>query len=330
MRRAGVLAALLIVAAAVLAGFGGLLRAREADDGARFDVRFTLISSLMGDYWEEIARGAQEEALRQGVSLKCVGFEKGSIEKYVAQIDYAISAGVDGLIISGGTRQPEVLAAMARAQAQGIPVVFTDAYDGVARPNAIVASDSEKAGRLAARALAEATGGEANVLIVVYNKTSLTQKGRMQGFEAALAEHPRMRVVDVMEAKGDAYNLQKQIEQTLDDHPEIDAIFSAGASASEALGRLPVLRERLGESIRLVAFDLSESIAAYIDEGLYDATIVQMPRQMGETAIAALMACRQGEAMSQRMFYTELVAVTRENLSSYATQEGGAVEWSVY
>jgi len=185
-------------------------------------------------------------------------------------------------------------------------------------------------GRLAAKALAEATGGKANVLIVTYSMHAMTQIRRMEGFNEALAAYPEMVVVDTIADMGSSILLQTELERVFEEHPEIDAIFSCGASGSEGLGKSPVVRERLGKSIKVVSFDMSETIASYIEEGLYAATIAQATEQMGQYAVRALEACRAGEVYDNEIIHTDLTIVTGENLDAHRIGEGGDVTWNLY
>ena len=70
-----------------------------------YQARYTLISGHSGDYWNAIAEGAQKEAERYGASLRCIRFSGNIPDAMLTQVNYAISAGVDGIIISGGGNQ---------------------------------------------------------------------------------------------------------------------------------------------------------------------------------------------------------------------------------
>lgn len=306
------------------------IKAKNKIHPEQVQVRYTLISSMMTDYWEEIAYGAQEEAARRGVSLKCIGFQEGSSSRYADHIEYAISCGIDGLIVSGGTKDEDTIRAIEDARAAGIPVVFTDSYGRDGLCDATVMSDNEEAGRLAADELARVTDSQSQILVVLFSATSSTQSQRFKAFEQEIKKFPNMRVTAVVEGKGDPYLIQKQVEEILEEKPEINAIFAASASASHILGRIPSLSEALGKSIHLVSFDFTQSVRDYIQNGLYDATIAQSPRQMGQIALSVLEDCRLNGLKNMGEIFTPLRVITKENIELEMMEERGEVIWSTY
>lgn len=314
----------------ILGLLSGPVKPQNTNHPEQMQVRYTLISSMMTDYWEEIAYGAQEEAARRGVSLKCIGFEEGSSSSYADHIEYAISSGVDGLIISGGVKDDDAMQAIEDARASGIPIVFTDSHGRDDLCDAAVMSDNEEAGKLAADELARVTDSQAQILVVLFSATSATQSQRLNAFEQEIKKYPNMSVAAVVEGRGDPYLMQKRVEDILEEKPEINAIFAASASASHILGRIPSLAESLGKSIHLVSFDFTQSVHDYIQKGLYDATIAQSPRQMGQIALSVLEDCRLNGPKDAEEIFTPLHVITRENMEQAMMEERGEVIWSTY
>lgn len=332
MKRYGIwgAAALFLVAAFLLGqALGGKWHGNV--EKAQYETRYTLIAQLNGSYWDDIAYGALQEAERSGMSLRCISFERGeSLATFAAQVDYAASAGVDGLIVIGGTGNEDVREAVARAQERGVPVVCCDTVGDQVAFNAFVGTDNLLAGQLAAQRLVEACGGQAQVLAVLYSTAAQTQQERLLGFEQALESYPQMDVACIISDGGDMYVLQKAVEEALAENPGINAIFSAGASASDAMGQIPSLKPLLGDRVKLVSFDMSDSVQRYIEEGLYEASVVQAPQQMGMMAVQTLERIRGGEAMCGERFYTEPVCVTRENMTGEMRTQGAKVIWNMY
>lgn len=306
------------------------IKPQNTNHPEQMQVRYTLISSMMTDYWEEIAYGAQQEAARRGVSLKCIGFEEGSSSSYAEHIEYAISSGVDGLIISGGVKGNDAIQAVEDARASGMPIVYTDSHGRDDLCDATVMSDNEEAGRLAADELARVTDSQAQILVVLFSATSSTQSQRYKAFEQEIKKYPNMAIAAVVEGKGEPYLMQKRVEKILEEKPEINAIFAASASASHMLGRIPSLSESLGKSIHLVSFDFTQSVREYIQNGLYDATIAQSPRQMGQIALSVLEDCRLNGPKNAEEIFTPLHVITRENMEQEMMEERGKVIWSTY
>lgn len=319
----------LFVAAALLASALLAGTPKKELDTSPHDVRYTLLCTLTGGYWDEIASGALDEAERLGVSVKCITFDY-SEETYLANVRYAAQTGIDGMIVSGGARSAALVREYEKMREQGMSVVYTDAHYPEANIDAFICSDNVEGGRLAAKALAEATGEQANILIVAYSTTARTQTERMKGFREAIEAYPGMQVVDVIADKGDSLLLQKEVERVMAAYPHIDAIFSVGESGSNELGKCPAIKDRLGSEIKVVSFDMNDSIASHIKEGLYAATIAQSPYQMGVKSIQTMEAIRAGKPIEEKLIHTDLTIVTQKNLDDHLQSGGGEVIWNRY
>lgn len=292
-------------------------------------VRYTLISSLKGAYWDDIALGAMQQAKNMDVSLKCVTLANNTKEGMVAQIDYALAVDSDGLILMGYLGTQSGIDAVARAREAGVPVIAVDACSPEARVNALIGSDNIQAGRMAAKALAAVTGEKACVLAIAYSHTAKTQNDRIKGFKQELDENYKdIKLVQTVVDDGDMYTLRKNLEEALHEFSDINAIVCVGASSSDMLGNVAAVKPRLGDEIKVICFDTSENIYRFIQEGVYDATIAQNPVEMGKQAICVLEDIRDGRKMENQVIYTPLQTLKRENLAERDGQ--GEAEWIVY
>lgn len=293
--------------------------------------RYTLISSLSGTYWDDIAIGAMQQAQSAGMSLKCVTLANSTQEGMIEQIDYAVATAVDGLILMGYLNNQPGIEAVAKAREAGVSVVAIDACAPEMQFNALIGSDNVQAGRMAAREMAAATQGNACVLMVAYSLTARTQNERIEGFKAEIkANYPDMKCVQTIVDGGDMYRLRKNLEQALNEFPGINAIVCVGASSSDMLGSIASLKPKLGGEIKVVCFDTSDNVNRFIQEGLYEATIAQNPVGMGKSAMRVLENIRVGEKIEKQRIHIPLRVLTREALAESDGQEQEKAAWIVY
>lgn len=136
--------------------------------------------------------------------------------------------GSDGVILKA-PNHPEVIAAVARLEAAGIPTVtFVTDIPSSARA-AYVGLDNVAAGATAAYLITNWAGSCGDVLLTLSHSTFRGEEERESGFVTTLARlAPVRRVHRVTDTDGLDESMAEAVREALDAHPSVDAVYSIG------------------------------------------------------------------------------------------------------
>ena len=163
--------------------------------------------------------------------------ESMEVTELVAALDKIAARGSHGVLLKA-PNDARVVAAGARLQARGIPVVtlVTDLPDSARL--AYVGMDNRAAGRTAAYLLGQWLGAElrAGVLVSLSSTRFRGEEEREAGFAAALREHyPLLQAVDASEGLGLHEATAALVLERLRQWPEVCAVYSIGGANAAIL-----------------------------------------------------------------------------------------------
>ena len=201
-----------------------------------------------------------------------------------------------------------------QAKAKGIPCVVVDApvkdRDLVL---ATVASDNVEAGRLAAKALLEASRpAKVAILKQSINKACID---RVAGFLEVMEQHPDMEIVELQEVKGTTESARPVMRDFIARHPDITAVFAINDPS--ALGAISAL-ESAGklDGISVVAVDGADEAIAAIQKGKMLATSAQFPREIGKGAADLVYEHFAGKPVEAEV-KIRVELITKENAANF-------------
>jgi ABC-type sugar transport system, periplasmic component len=225
-------------------------------------------------------------------------------------------------------QQPEALlfisqdstaaAAGVRAANQaGVPVIAVDQRpeSGDGEIVTFIATDSVKAARDLCTWLFDQMGGEGELAILKGVLGSTAEIQRTQGCNEALENYPGIEVVAIQTANWDENEAFRAVQNILTANPGLDAVF--GESDAMALGAAKAARQA-GVEILSVGIDGFPTMLEAIEEGLVQATMAQIPYQMGQMAVADALKIMSGEGDSiPALQYQDAVLITQENVGEF-------------
>lgn len=268
---------------------GGAISQAQEDD---ITIGLSL-STLNNPFFVSVQEGAEAEAERLGVDL-VVTDAQNDLATQVSDVQDLISQNVDVLLINP-VDSAGIVPAVNQANEADIPVFAIDrAIDtsGDAQVEAQIASDNVFGGRLQARFVADALGGEGNVVELEGIPGTSAARDRREGFEDELAEiAPDMEIIASQPAGFDQAEAVTVMQNVLQANPnQVDAVVAANDQM--ALGALQAIQQAdatrpNGERIRIVGFDAIDPALEAIEEGNMDATIAQQPSLMGQLGVSA-------------------------------------------
>ena len=295
-----------LLSAAGLAALAGVApRAAAAQDAPQYTI--ALIPGLTTDaFYITMNRGAQAAADALGVELVFQGAPNFNPVEQVPVLDAIIARQPDAILIAP-TDTTQLVEPLRRAHDAGIPVITVDTFIGSGQyqtgagdadfPLSYIASDNVLGGRMAARALAEAMGGEGAVYVSNVTPGISTTDQREEGFKLEMAENfPDIEVLETQYNNNDANNAASQLQAVFARSPNLKGVF--GANLFSAIGAANGVQQA-GQTgnIRVVAFDAPQSIVDNIKSGLVDMAIAQHPATIGWFGVAAAYAHLTGTAI---------------------------------
>ncbi|WP_108395972.1 ABC transporter substrate-binding protein [Devosia submarina] len=269
-----------------------------AQDNEKFTI--ALIPGLTTDaFYITMRKGAQAAADALGVELVFQGGPEFNPTVQVPVLDAVIARQPDAILIAP-TDTTQLIEPLRRAHDAGIPIITVDTFIGTGQyqtgsgdadfPLSYIASDNILGGRMAARALADAIGGEGKVYVSNVNPGISTTDQREEGFKLEMSENfPEIEVLETQFNENDANNAASQLQAVFARNGDLKGVF--GANLFSALGAANGVQQA-GQTgtIKVVAFDAPTSIIDNIDSGLVDVAIAQHPAEIGYFGVVSAYA----------------------------------------
>jgi ribose transport system substrate-binding protein len=296
---------------------GGASCGRESGTGGRPRIALVL-KTLNSPFFIEMQRGAQEAADRLGVALVVQAAEREvDVERQMQIVENLIQSRASALALTpSGSR--EVVPAIGKANAAGIPVVIVDTRldskavsDAGVQTASFVGSDNYRGGQLIGEYLVKASGGTAAVAVLEGIPGHETGDSRIRGFRDAIAGTPGVRIAASQTANWEREQGFTVFQNMLQAHPAIDTVFACNDMM--ALGAIEAIAAagRTGK-IRVLGFDAVDDARRALVAGTMEATVAQFPDEMGRIAIETAMKALNGEAVPPEVV-VPIGLVTKEN-----------------
>ncbi len=271
------------------------------------DITIALVPGLTTDaFYITMNRGAQAAADALGVELVFQGAPDFNPVLQVPVLDAVIARKPDAILIAP-TDKTQLVEPLRKAHDEGIAVLTVDTFIGTGVyqtgagdadfPLSYIASDNVLGGRMAARALAKAIGGEGAVYVSNVKPGISTTDQREEGFKLEMAENfPGVTVLETQFNENDANKAAAQLQGVLAREPGLKGVF--GANLFSALGAGTGVQQA-GETgkVKVVAFDAPASIVDNLKTGLVDVAIAQHPAEIGYYGVVSAYAHLTGNSI---------------------------------
>jgi len=299
----------LVVGCSQPAGDGTATPAKEAKGGRLFGVSF---QTMNNPFFVELNAGMKEVIEAHGDRLVTLDAQFTSL-KQKNDLSDLVQQGAAGIFLNP-VNWEGVTGSLVQAKQKNIPVVVVDAP--VKDADLVlcqVASDNVEAGRLAARALAEAR--PESKVVILHHSVNKACIDRVDGFKEEAAKHPGLAILDTQEGKGTTEGALPVMRDLLARFPECNAVFPINDPS--ALGAISAIEAagKLGQ-VLVVTVDGSKEGIAVIKEGKLLSSSAQFPRQIGKISAEKVYEYLDGKTVEKEV-KIPVELITRENADSF-------------
>jgi ribose transport system substrate-binding protein len=248
---------------------------------------YILVSNnLKLPYWKTVDTGFEKAAADYHVTAVLNGPETLDVNAELTAFRQAVARKPAGILVSiadAGLFRADINSAIAA----GIPVITVDSDAPSSSRLYFIGTNNIAAGRLGGKRLVEKLNGKGNVVFFTYpDQPNLAE--RLEGYEDEISGHPGIKIIDVVDIKGDSGNAfdaaQSYIAKTGKD--KIDAFVCLESSSGKAVAEV-VKRAHVTDRT-IIAMDVDKETLQLIQDGIIEATISQKPYTMGYVGLKAL------------------------------------------
>lgn len=165
-----------------------------------------------------------------------------------------------------------------RAVEAGIPVITIDSDAPDSKRLFFVGTDNYNAGTLGGKLTAKLLNGKGNVVVFTM-PVQLNLQDRLHGYQDAFADHPDLKITQVVDMKGDPTIVFDTTRRLLDSKAKVDAFVCLEAIGCPEVGEV-VNRENATDRVKIVAMDTDQRTTDWIQKGIISATVAQKPFTM--------------------------------------------------
>lgn len=230
-------------------------------------------------FWTSLIQGAELGAAEFGAELEVFGTDsEGDVDEQIELIYSCIEKKPDALMIAPAdySRTTEVLRDVKES---GIKLILLDSTIDQNIADAVICTDNYVAGKELGEYTKRFLDGESVIGVVAHVQGTSTAMERENGIRDGLGVY-EARIADVVFCNSSyekAYELTKQM---LSDYPNMNVLI--GLNEYSAIGAARAVRDLgMAGEIHMVGFDSSIEEIQYLEEGVFDAIIIQKPFNMG-------------------------------------------------
>jgi ribose transport system substrate-binding protein len=305
-----------IVLVALLAACGGSTPEGKSDK----DIVIAVIpKGTSHSFWKAIHAGAQKASKELGVEVIWKGpAREDDRDAQIAEVENFVSRGVSGIVLAP-TDDKALRLPVTDAMRAGIPVVIIDSGLDSEDYVSFVATDNYKGGRLAGERMVEKLEGKGRVILLRYMEGSASTMERERGFLDVMTENPGIEVVSSNQYAGATAETAYQASENLlarfksGSGLGVEGIYCPNESSS--FGMLRALQDSaLAGKVVLIGFDASEQMVRALENGEFDALVLQDPVNMAYLGVKTMVSHLRGEEVPERID-TGVTLVTRDNMA---------------
>jgi ribose transport system substrate-binding protein len=250
------------------------------------EIYYLISAHTVLPYWQTAAAGFKQAATQYKVTARVVGPESYDPQAELTELQNAIAAKPTGILISvadAAVLQPGIDAAINA----GIPVITIDSDAAKSRRLYFIGTNNLEAGRLGGRRVIEKLNGKGNVVFFTISGQPNTEE-RLKGFKDVFASKPDIKIVDVVDIKGDARAAFDKTQElmALTGPKKIDAFVCLESASGKPVSDA-VMRSNTNDRL-VVAWDVDQDTLDGIKTGSIDSTVAQKPFTMGYIGLKAL------------------------------------------
>lgn len=253
-----------------------------------------VVSTLNNPFFVTLKEGAEAKAQELGYKLIVLDSQDDPA-KELANVEDVLNKDVSLLLINP-TDSDAVRSAIKAANRKDVPVVTLDRGANGGKVVSHVASDNMAGGKMAGDLILKTLGGKGNLVELQGVPGTSAARDRGEGFHAALTEAKDVTVKSSQPADFDRTKGLNVMENILQAHPEIDAVFAHNDEM--ALGAIKAI-EASKRDILVVGFDGTDDGVAAVNSGQMLATVAQQAGKIGSIGVETADKILKGEAVEE-------------------------------
>lgn len=260
----------------------------KAEVPAKAEVKGKTLAFVMGvagdAFYVSMRRGLESkvaELFKDGTKVLTQGATEWDYTKQTPIIESMIAKKVD-MLITAPNNDETMIAPLKKCSEAGIPVMTVDT--NIKDESFIIAnitSDNLQGGKVAADILAKLIGNKGEVAVINTKPGITTTDARQKGFEDGLKAYPDVKLVSKQYCNDQAEKAAAQIQEIMLSHPKLAGAF--GTNLFAATGIANGIKAK-GVKIPIMCYDAGPAQIEALKKGEIDATVVQKPMAIGETA----------------------------------------------
>jgi len=245
---------------------------------------YLLAANTKLGYWQAAGAGLDRAARHLGVAAEMAGPDTYDPQAEVQAFRDAVAKKPTGILVSAAdpTMMKDPIDA---AIAQGIPVITIDSDVPASKRLTLIGTNNYEAGLMGGRILAERLHNKGEIVVYTMpGQINLDQ--RLQGYKNVLADHPQMKIIRVVDVKGNPSIAFDTTEEILKGKSTPEGfVCLVSTSCSEVADVLD--RHKVDNKV-LVAMDSDSNTLTWIQKGKIAATIAQKPFTMAYYGVIML------------------------------------------
>jgi len=263
---------------AVLVSIGAALIVSCARPYHQETERYVFVATNISlPYWQQAEAGFLDSAKALGVKAALVGPTGYAPNAEMVMFRRIVEEHPTGICLSAA--RPEIFQAdIDKTLAQGIPVICVDSDVPDSKRVMYIGTDNFKAGRESLKQMANLLSCNGTVVVVtIPGQRNLDD--RVAGVADALKNFPEVKLVKILDGKGDAKTAFDLVSDLIQKKEKIGGVIcleaTGGSGAAGAVHQL-----NMEGKLKIVAFDDDPETLDWIDRGAIAATIAQKPYVM--------------------------------------------------
>lgn len=269
-------------------------------------------------FWTLFQEGAKAAEKEFGTYVEFVRVPQRDTKYLQETVEMGANAGVDAIALQAADSE-ETIAIIEGATKQGI-VLLTYENDNVIIPNTpMVGSNSYSIGNMAGDMAVEASGGSANVAVILNDSGEQSDEQYknliVQGILESFSQYSTINIEKIYTINADMFEAEKISSSIISESDKVDMIICLDERSTPGVAQVLVDSNMVGD-VKLIGYGVAPQTLDYIDKGVIYGTVCPKAYDIGYYTVKQITSSLKGEQISDYIS-TDLFSINKNNMFIY-------------